>query len=41
MDPEQAAAMQGEILKTLRASEDHAEAVAAFREKRDPVFRRR
>ena len=40
MDPDEAALMQGELLKVLRASEDHQEAVAAFREKRDPVFRR-
>ena len=40
MDPETAAQMQGDWLKVLRASRDHAEAVAAFREKRDPVFTR-
>lgn len=40
LSPEDAALMQGEMLKTLRASRDHAEAVAAFREKRDPVFTR-
>jgi len=40
LDPETAAAMQGDYLKVLRASHDHHEAVAAFREKRDPVFTR-
>ena len=40
MDPEEAAQMQRPILKALRASADHQEAVAAFREKRDPVFTR-
>jgi len=41
MSPEEADAMQADILRDLRASADHAEAVAAFREKRDPVFTRR
>lgn len=41
MNPEEARTMQDQILSILRASDDHAEAVAAFREKRDPVFRRR
>ena len=41
MSPEEADAMQADILRDLRASADHAEAVAAFREKRDPVFIRR
>jgi enoyl-CoA hydratase len=40
MDPKEAAAMQDQILAILRASDDHAEAVAAFREKREPVFTR-
>lgn len=41
MNPGEASAMQDQILSILRASEDHAEAVAAFREKREPVFSRR
>ncbi len=41
MGPGEAAVVQGQILPKLRASADHAEAVAAFREKRDPVFTRR
>lgn len=40
MSPAEAEAMQADILRDLRASADHAEAVAAFREKRDPVFTR-
>ena len=30
----------GTEIKALRASADHAEAIAAFRERREPVFRR-
>ena len=41
LSPDEAEAMQGPILARLRASADHAEAVAAFREKRDPAFTRR
>jgi hypothetical protein len=33
--------MQAQDLRVLRRSADHKEAVTAFREKRDPVFRRR
>ncbi|HEV2366208.1 MAG TPA: enoyl-CoA hydratase/isomerase family protein [Caulobacteraceae bacterium] len=39
LSPKQAAELQAEELKVLRASADHKEAVAAFKEKRDPVFR--
>jgi len=38
MEPEEAAALMGPILKRLRASADHREAVEAFRAKRDPTF---
>jgi len=41
MDPAQAAASNAEEIAVLSASEDHADAVAAFTERRDPVFRRR
>ncbi len=37
----EAAEFQAPLLERLRASDDHREAVAAFREKRDPVFKRR
>jgi hypothetical protein len=32
--------MQGPELRTLRRSADHQAALAAFRERRDPVFTR-
>jgi hypothetical protein len=32
--------MQGPELRTLRRSADHKAALAAFRERRDPVFTR-
>jgi len=41
MDPAQAAASNAEEIAVLSASEDHADAVAAFAERREPVFRRR
>jgi enoyl-CoA hydratase len=40
LSPEDAAAMQAQDLRVLRRSNDHKAAVAAFREKRDPVFTR-
>ncbi|MHB8529611.1 MAG: enoyl-CoA hydratase/isomerase family protein [Caulobacteraceae bacterium] len=41
LSPREAGAMQAEELKVLRTSADHKAALAAFREKRDPVFRGR
>jgi enoyl-CoA hydratase/carnithine racemase len=41
MDPAQAAASNAQEIAILSASEDHADAVAAFAERRDPIFRRR
>ena len=41
MDPQAAAASNVEEIAILSASEDHAGAVAAFAERREPVFRRR
>jgi len=41
MDPAQAAVSNAQEIAILSASEDHADAVAAFAERRDPVFRRR
>lgn len=41
MDPVAANEAQAEVMRKLRNSADHAEAVRAFREKRDPDFRRR
>lgn len=41
LSPEDADRMQAAELRVLRRSDDHKEAVQAFREKRDPVFRRR
>lgn len=40
LSPDEASVMQNEIVSILRDSDDHAEAVTAFREKRDPIFRR-
>jgi len=40
LSPEDAAAMQAAELRILRRSSDHQEAVAAFREKRQPTFSR-
>ena len=40
LSPEDAATMQAQELRVLRRSKDHKAAVAAFREKRDPVFTR-
>jgi enoyl-CoA hydratase/carnithine racemase len=41
LSPEDAAKMQAQDLRVLRRSDDHKEAVRAFREKREPVFQRR
>lgn len=41
LSPEEANAIWGEEQRVLRASDDHKAAVAAFRERRDPVFTRR
>lgn len=41
MDAAEAARANAEEIAVLSASEDHAGAVAAFAERRDPVFRRR
>jgi enoyl-CoA hydratase/carnithine racemase len=41
MGPEESAKMQGAELRVLRRSEDHKEAVRAFREKREPLFQRK
>ncbi|MBI1360054.1 MAG: enoyl-CoA hydratase/isomerase family protein [Alphaproteobacteria bacterium] len=38
---EEAGTIQKSVVTRLRESEDHREAVAAFREKRDPVFQKR
>ena len=40
LSPEDANAMLGQEVRALRRSADHKEAVAAFRERRDPVFTR-
>jgi enoyl-CoA hydratase len=40
LSPEDADRMQAQELRVLRRSNDHKAAVAAFREKRDPVFTR-
>lgn len=40
LSPEDANVMLGEELRVLRRSNDHKAAVAAFRERRDPVFTR-
>jgi enoyl-CoA hydratase/carnithine racemase len=40
MSPDEAAAMLGDELRVLRRSNDHKAALAAFRERRDPVFTR-
>ena len=40
LSPEQAKAMVEQEMPKLRASDDHREAVQAFIDKRDPVFRR-
>ena len=39
--PEDSAAFQAPYMRRLTRSEDHREALAAFRDKRDPVFNRR
>lgn len=39
--PEEALHLQGEIVSQLAQSEDHKEALAAFREKREPAFHRK
>jgi enoyl-CoA hydratase len=41
LSPEEAGRMQDEIMQRLRRSDDHQAALAAFREKREPVFKRR
>jgi enoyl-CoA hydratase len=41
MDAAEAARSNTEEIAVLSASEDHAGAVAAFADRRDPVFRRR
>jgi enoyl-CoA hydratase/carnithine racemase len=41
LSPEDAGTMQSKELRVLSRSEDHREAVAAFREKRNPSFQRR
>ena len=41
LSPDDAAAMERDVIGNLRATEDHREAVAAFREKRPPEFTRR
>jgi enoyl-CoA hydratase len=41
LSPEEAAKLTRDELTALVQSEDHAEALAAFREKRAPVFRRK
>jgi enoyl-CoA hydratase len=41
LSPEDAAAMQAQDLRVLRRSDDHKEAVRAFREKREPLFTRK
>lgn len=41
MDAEEAAQAMADEVEILSPSEDHADAVAAFAERRDPVFRRR
>jgi enoyl-CoA hydratase len=41
LSPQDAGALQDEAIQRLRRSEDHQAALAAFRAKREPVFRRR
>lgn len=41
LSPEDAGPLQSRELRALSRSEDHKEAIAAFREKRDPTFQRR
>jgi enoyl-CoA hydratase len=41
LSPEEAGPFQNQHMRVLTRSEDHREALAAFREKRDPVFRRK